>query len=119
VGRIVRKQWDDTPSFRRRRSAEIDSTGMTVDDGVSRMLYRWPLFRQARESEHLLILTDETARRHMLPKRAFDPFQLQSARSLIASHVADCKFDVRPAGFDVLPAPPLPPQTVTASGGTA
>jgi hypothetical protein len=48
----------------------MDASGIAGDDGVKKVLYRWPAFVQAWETDNLLVLDDESRHRHMIPKHA-------------------------------------------------
>ena len=107
--RQILKQWNTTLTYHRPRKVRIDSEGMTVDDGISRLHYRWPFFKSALETPNLLVLIDEAGRRHMLPKCAFgDEHTSERTRSFIASNIRECRFTASPRGFPVQPMPVLP-----------
>jgi hypothetical protein len=76
--------------------------------------YKWAYFQRAWETPNELVLLDESDLRHILPKRAFEEVGgLDTARSLIGSHIADAKFLTQPVGFPVRPIavpPPIPHQ---------
>jgi hypothetical protein len=110
----LRWQWKSKASLRRPRTIRLDEQGLHNHDDVTSMLYRWPYFRCAWETENLLVLDDENGLRHILPKRAFvEVGEVEVARSLIGTHVADSKFSVTLGGFPVnrpaqAPVPAIP-----------
>jgi hypothetical protein len=113
--RRVARQWKTSPAVRRQRTMIVDGDGLTTSDELSILHYRWRYFSRAWETPNTLVLVDEIRRGHVLPKRAFStPADLQTAVSLIATHVPDSKFLTRRQGFDVTaraqqaPLPVLP-----------
>ena len=106
---LVAKQWKASPTYHRHRSVRIDNEGMRVDDGVSRLLYRWPFFKSACRVRMRSRPDRRSGSPHILPKRAFVPEpELQAARSIIGSFIADCRFNLTQRGFPVEPLPVLP-----------
>jgi hypothetical protein len=100
--RGTRAMYEGNPAFRRPHAMRIDAQGIQVDDGVSMTLYRWPCFNRAWESENLLVLDDESRRRHFIPKRALlATGQLEAARALIVTHVKETDLFVAPGAFPV------------------
>ena len=117
VRRAVRRQWATRPSLRRQRTIGLDDQGLHNRDELTTLLYRWPYYRRAWETENLLVLADENDHRHILPKRAFaGDDQLEVARAIVASHVEDSKFRVQPRGFAMTPIAVLPLESARADG---
>jgi hypothetical protein len=125
--RGTQTMYDTNPTFRRQHRSHLDAEGIHEDDGVTKVLYRWPIFRRAWETDNMLVLDDEANRRHMLPKRALiDAGQLEPARALIVSHVPVTDLFQTPGAFPVnrppaapIPAIPINPAEPTPHGGRA
>jgi hypothetical protein len=110
----LQRQWNKKKSYQRRRTVELNDQGLRNSDEMGENFYRWPYFQRAWETPNELVLVDEADLRHILPKRAFEEVGgLDTARSLIGSHIADAKFLTQPVGFPVRPIavpPPIPHQ---------
>jgi len=122
----LRRMWNSKPYLRRRRTVVFDVDGEHVHDEFTELFYRWSYFRRAWETEHCVVLEDENAIRHIIPKRPTDPPTLDALRSIISNHVADTKFLTTPGGFPVgmatayaappaLPVQPGPPASARPS----
>ncbi len=108
-GKTLERQWNSKPGYQRRRTITLDEAGVRNGDELGESFYKWSYFKRAWEKPNVLVLVDESDLRHILPKRAFeDVGGLESARSLIGSHIADSKFVIEPAGFPVRPITPPP-----------
>jgi YcxB-like protein len=117
--RGTQTMYDTNPGFRRQHALHMDANGIGGDDGVKKVLYRWPAFTQAWETDNLLVLDDEARHRHMIPKHALtEAGQLEAARALIVSHVPIHDLFFTPGAFPVnrAPAAPIPAIPLTPRG---
>lgn len=118
-GKVV-APWRTNPATRRRKTFELDETGLRIQDAVYRFECEWSYVKRVRETLNLLVLIAEGGAEYVVPKRAFaDPSELERCRSLLQNVVSNTRFLVKPIGFAVLPRPvlPLPEYDAALPGG--
>ena len=108
--RAVRTAFEKRPGFRRERTVELNSSGITTDDGMMHSHSKWQRYDRALETANTFALRDENGETTVLPKRAMvdRPDIILTVRALLNNGIADCEFLVQPTGFEVTPIPAIP-----------